>query len=264
MSYLRLIRISNVIVGGFSTVAGYFLTFGVDWAGAILPATVVAFTLAGGNALNDFFDIATDRICHPTRPLACGKMKPTTAIFLTILFWVFAIVIASSISLFHSIIAVISQILLFLYCYFLSGVPLAGNLIIALLGSMAVLYGVLPEPSILTIGASAIAGILHFTREVFKDIDDIKGDIAVGRKTLPIVVQSSTVRNFARAMSIISAVFMLSISWFLSYGLPFRIGAGITATIAVSSAFFNRSASLILKSAMITGILSMFAEVFLR
>src|SRR2546422_2100479 len=48
------------------------------WAALAAPlvlaaAAAAAFT-AGGNALNDIFDRETDRIKHPDRPLASGRL----------------------------------------------------------------------------------------------------------------------------------------------------------------------------------------------
>src|SRR2546422_6532026 len=53
------------------------------WGDLALPlvlaaAAAAAFT-AGGNALNDIFDIETDRINHPDRPLASGQLTLGTA-----------------------------------------------------------------------------------------------------------------------------------------------------------------------------------------
>src|SRR2546425_5770936 len=53
------------------------------WAALAAPlvlaaAAAAAFT-AGGNALNDIFDRETDRVNHPDRPLASGRLTLSAA-----------------------------------------------------------------------------------------------------------------------------------------------------------------------------------------
>lgn len=263
MAYLALIRIGNFVFVGLSTIAGYFLTHGVDWSGALLPAFVVALSLAGGNALNDFFDITADKISHPKRPLVRGEVKPIYAVWIVMFCWVSSAVISFFISPIHVAVALAAQTLLFLYSAFLSGLPLVGNFVVGTLGATAVLYATLPLPSTQTIGASVIAGILNLTREIFKDIDDREGDVSAGRRTLPIIAKPSTALHLARTTGFISAIIILTIAFILPYGLPFKIGSMLTAAITIISVLLHKRSSATLKFAMFVGIVSIFAEVYL-
>src|SRR5213593_5194098 len=76
---LRFARPLNCVMSAVGVGIGGVVGVGsAAWGDLALPlvlaaAAAAAFT-AGGNALNDIFDIETDRINHPDRPLASGQL----------------------------------------------------------------------------------------------------------------------------------------------------------------------------------------------
>jgi len=78
LEYLKLARIGNVVIAFLSVVVSGVLC-GVNVAGTwqIFAAGIAASMItAGGNSINDYYDIEIDRINRPKRPLPSGRVSP--------------------------------------------------------------------------------------------------------------------------------------------------------------------------------------------
>jgi len=76
---------------------------------------------------------------------------------------------------------VLPLLLLTIYALFLKATPIAGNLLVAALVAYTILYGALGAVGFprLILPAS-MAFLLNFSREIIKDLQDSKGDLASG------------------------------------------------------------------------------------
>ena len=142
---------------------------------------------AAGNAANDLWDVEADRINKPHRPLPSGALSREVAVVVggtaggagLLLGWLagrttFAI-------------AVPALVVMLAYSPLLKPRPVVGNVIVALVGSLPLIYGA---------GAVGdwraglvpfwLAALLHLAREIVKDLEDIPGDLAARRRTIPI------------------------------------------------------------------------------
>jgi len=174
----------------------------------ILIISVICIA-AAGNSINDYFDVRTDEINRPKRVVLNTLLKRRTAIITHLLlsflglclgFWVAYKIHYLRIFGFH----LAAVALLWLYSIRLKKIGLVGNLTIALLSS-AVLY----LPMIYEWGRQGVlfhnapwmyffkltkpvtlftlfAFLTSFSRELVKDLEDIKGDAHDGAKTFPI------------------------------------------------------------------------------
>lgn len=168
---------------------------------------------AAGYIINDYFDVKTDKINHPETVVVDVTIKRRWAMALHIIFNAIGLLLGFYLALkCHSIKLVSFQILSILLLWFYSThfkkQLLIGNIVVSLLTAciplMPLTYdyylsgdidplafimirNFLKFLSIIVFGYSAFAFLTSFAREVIKDMEDYKGDIQTGCKTMPIV-----------------------------------------------------------------------------
>lgn len=163
-----------------------------DWlavSAGILSATLIG---AGGYVVNDFFDLPIDRINKPHRPLPAGQLQPRTAYFFGALLFIAGL----NLSLItHKWIvfalAFLNLLLLFQYARVWKRKPLTGNLVVSWAAGSTFLFGGLITGNVRQVWPIAVyAFLLTLIREWVKDLEDVKGDSAVGGRTLAMVLES--------------------------------------------------------------------------
>ena len=193
-AFLRVLRPVNVLMIMVGVALGGVLSGG-DGAlqGAagtrLLWAALSAALIAGAaNSLNDVLDLEIDRINRPERPLPSGLVSVTTARLVWGLGTVAGVALAAFLSLTHLALALGAVGLLVVYNVSLKRVLLLGNVVVAFVIGLALVYGgwaVGPLGPAL-VGAG-FAFLTTLAREMIKDIEDGAGDAAAGVRTLPLV-----------------------------------------------------------------------------
>jgi geranylgeranylglycerol-phosphate geranylgeranyltransferase len=240
LEWWRLARAGNAIIAGVAAVVGAYLTDrSVNLGDAVWIALAPMFIVAAGNIHNDLLDLATDRISHPDRPLVTGAISLRSATTVMSFAYVAGLIVAASLSSLALTIAGVVVLGLTLYNHRLSRKCLIGNILVAAMGALPILYGGiglrgLDDPRWTIAGtAAAIAFWLHMARELLKDAVDVEGDIVAGRHTLAVVQGSRfTIRLGALAMLIAAALTLyLGVTGWL--GMIFMIGSGATVLPAL-------------------------------
>ncbi len=191
---LRLARPLNCLMSAVGVGIGGLVGVGPAAWGVLaaplgLAAIAAAAFTAGGNALNDIFDRETDRINHPDRPLASGRLTLGAARIFAASTFALAALFALFINRPALGIVGLNVLLMVSYEAWLKARGAAGNLVIAyLVGSLFLFAGVSVfqtafDPLIRTGILAALAFLATLGREITKDIEDIRGD--VDRRTLP-------------------------------------------------------------------------------
>jgi len=238
--------------------------------------TIVLLT-AGGNFINDYFDVRVDRINKPNEVYVEKQVKRRVVILAHILTTTLGILISffvgkSMDSYLPFVVALVVSIALGLYTPFFKKRVLSGNLIVSLCIGMIPLWSVWPQLSNLHIGFwtlifSVFAFSVNFSREIVKDIEDMDGDAAENYKTLPVVMGTQTARIYA-LLFLFAALITAGVTLFIaatqhhSLGTLYLIGMGmcLPLIVALFAVFMANSkegfhkASLILKIAMAVGI----------
>lgn len=211
---IRLIRPGNILMVIASVYVGaaiensLFLETIAEFNERLLFASISAGLVASGaNALNDFYDLEIDRINRPDRPLPSLIVMPSSAKLLAAILMLAGIGLGLHVSLTHGIVAALCCVTLWLYNRYLKTRGVAGNLAVAVIAGVTLIYGGL----VVGDGSGALTGavfafLLTMAREVVKDIEDVKGDAEIGSRSLPVVKGDSFARNFAIAFILVTII----------------------------------------------------------
>lgn len=208
--YIKLIRPLNCLITAIVVLVGGAISSSQNSIkiNLILASVVAAIVAASGNVINDMFDIEIDKIAHPDRPLASGKLKIIEAK----IFYMVLITISISISLILNIqlllISLFALILLYFYSFILKNIPLLGNVVIALLTALAFLFGGIAVDNISgAIIPAILAFLINLIRELVKDAEDYEGDKTYSVNTFPIKFGMKRTKQMALVISIILVAF---------------------------------------------------------
>ncbi len=224
LAFKHLMRIGNCTMGILMVVIGSFAVFQGDFLDhieLIIPACIVAFFLmAGGNMINDVFDVEVDRNAHPGRAIPRGIFSGRFVLFWALSFYAVALFFAAIINLNCFIFALAAEFLLLFYELSLKKYPGAGNIVIgALVGSVFLgTAAAIDRWKILTF-LGLLAFLINVAREMIKDIEDMEGD--VDRNTFP--------RSFGVNATLYAAWSILIITvvlFFIPY-YPLKLFSGI-------------------------------------
>ena len=218
MSFFRLIRSINLIIIAF-TMGGVWMSQTKNTIPAIEFVLFVVFTLliaGAGNAINDYFDVRSDRINKPEKIVLEKTIKRRWAI---IIHWVFnAIALVLSLYLswrfkswFYVFIHFFTTYLLWTYSVNLKRRLFWSNLSIALLVGIIPIIALKPiydlglQPNNLgpVLLFSLFAFLLNFSREIIKDIQDMEGDSLRNVRSIPIVYGRNKARWIATGISLL-------------------------------------------------------------
>lgn len=187
-SYIKLTRPQNNLIAALSVFVGATIAGDIEsWWKVIFACLSAFFISAGGNSINDYFDIKIDRINKPYRPLPKAEITPLSALRLSIFLFLFGIMLSVWIKPLSPLIALMAGGLLVVYSWNLKKTLLWGNLTVSLVSALAFIYGgIATNDSSLSLIPAAFALLFHLGREILKDVEDLKGDSSWGASTMPI------------------------------------------------------------------------------
>ena len=274
--FLRLIRPLNLLIIAVTmySIAGYLdIVYAGFNDGQMLILTFNFFLLvistvfiaAGGNIINDYFDVKADRINRPERTVLTKHIKRRWAIVFhwTLNFIAFAIAIYLALVLetfWYVFIHLLSINLLWFYSMQLKRTLVIGNVVIALLTALVPLLvgiyyqdyfrGVSLEeahpfhlnnyaffPIYLALGLGIFAFVLNLTREIIKDMQDVKGDLVLKARTIPIVYGLKKSRSIVVFFVLMTMALSIPIVWFWQTGYIDGIALAPLFLSALSSIF---------------------------
>jgi len=188
LSYLKLTRPQNNFITAVSVLVGATISGDVESWEKIFLACLSGFLIsAGGNSINDFFDLEIDRINKPHRPLPQGEISPFSALVFSISLFLIGILLSFWVKPLNILVAFIACGLLIVYSSRLKKRFLWGNLTVSLVCALAFVYGGIATSDFrLSLIPAVFALLFHLGREILKDIEDLKGDAFSGASTLPI------------------------------------------------------------------------------
>ncbi|MEL9939915.1 MAG: geranylgeranylglycerol-phosphate geranylgeranyltransferase [Ignisphaera sp.] len=235
-AWLSIIRIGNSIALGIAAVVGYIVGGGMNVYEAAKTFLAAFFIGGGGNIINDYFDREVDAINKPWRPIPSGLIKPFEAYVAALMFFLIGFAIALSSSYFAGIVALLAIVLVYFYSYSLKRVLLVGNISIAFLTALSIVYGSLfSSVNIHVFLAATYAFLFNLGREFLKGIEDVEGDKRFGIKTLA-TVYGVVVAFKASALiyGVLLAVSLLPIA-ILRYSIVYTLLALVVDAVIIYS-----------------------------
>jgi len=173
---------------------------------------------AGGNIINDIYDLEIDRINRPERPLPSGTMSVLQARIYLIFLFAAGVLFSWFISIETFIIAgPISIPTLIAYSACFKRQPLIGNLIVSFMLGLTFIYVGAAYGNIqVTLVMAALAFGFTLIREIVKDLEDMAGDARVEARTLPLVWGEDKTLNLVLSFMAVFVILDL---------LPYALGA---------------------------------------
>lgn len=245
LHFLKLLRFNNIaFIALFQIIIRYCIILpildihhieptltNVQFVILILATILVA---AGGNVINDYFDINTDKINRPEEVVVDKHLDRRTAILIHVILTLIGVFIGLYYAfLFHNenyaLTFIGVPIILWFYSTTFKKQMLVGNLIVAMLTALTALLVVSFEFAALSLvndheitestackqawfvtsTFAFFAFITNLSREIVKDLEDIEGDTAIGCKTLPIEMGT----KYSKIIIILLQLFMITILW---------------------------------------------------
>ena len=196
----RLVRAPNLALAAAGVVAGGWIALRQPvLPGPLLWAAASAIGIgAAGNIVNDLFDVAADRVNRPQRPLVRGAIGLGRARWLALATAAGGLLAARAAGQAVMFVGAATLALLVIYSPLIKVRGLLGNVTIATIGGLPLLYGALaagdPAAGVIPF---LLGAWLHLAREIAKDADDAPGDRVLGRHTVATYRGSATARSWA-------------------------------------------------------------------
>lgn len=217
---LELIRLRNAVMSVFGVFIGaVLLNVGspIDY-GAVSFATIsAALILGGGNTLNDYFDYEIDKVNKPSRPIPSGRISRSDAFILSLVMFLLGLGFSKAINNFCLGIAIFNTIVLIAYAKYSKKMLLLANISISYLVASIFVYGacsvyekgqwINPSGIMLVSVVTICSFLINLSREIVKDIEDVKGDAKAYSKTLPLVIGVEKSKRIALFFTLAAIVF---------------------------------------------------------
>ena len=115
---LDIAMMRNVIIAFFGVLTGsliFSMGTPIEVYNVAAAAVSASLILAGGNALNDYFDFEIDKVNKPKRPIPSGRITRSDAFMLSMVFFLLGLAFAKSINRFCLGISILNTLILVIY-----------------------------------------------------------------------------------------------------------------------------------------------------
>jgi len=256
LHFFKLIRIQNLaIIALTQYLFRYFILIPIMKLEPVSPvlshlnfALLVISTLfiaAAGYAINDYFDIRTDRINKPKKIIVGKHISRRVAMLIHTVFNVIAFIIGTYVSYKAGsvklvVILIIMITLLWMYSVKFKAYFLLGNILVSFSSAMSILivwifdmYAIHYTGEFIIMNIRTLnffvwayflfAFAISLLREIIKDIEDIEGDKKIGCTTIPVVLGVKKTKYFLYAILLISLCALIYLSYQICCSQYFKV-----------------------------------------
>lgn len=232
-AFLSIIRPQNCIIGGITVLAGVGISARVDVGYVDVAALFLQFLFgyvtyffvaAGGNVVNDIFDVEIDKINRPHRALPSGRMTIKQAWAYVMVLGLLGILFAWLNGAIGAVVVVVFLVIGYAYASKVKELGLAGNFMVAFSFAFGVIYGsiiygesvgniIIPIPSWLFF---ITAFMILQARETIKGAEDVEGDELRNVRTIARVYGFRAAAGVAALLNAIGVICYVLV-WILGY-----------------------------------------------
>ena len=197
--YVKIIRPVSSVMAGLSAIVGLILS-GSPISILFFYVFLAVFSLSGaGMVINDYYDIEIDKINAPHRPLPSGRISLKNALFYSVGLFIIGIFFSALLNIYCLFLALFNSFLEFLYSRNFKRTFLVGNVMVSYLAASTFIFGALITFDFRIVGIVFLLTFLtSLGREIFKSIEDTKGDRKMGLDTLPVAVGINSAKKIAQ------------------------------------------------------------------
>jgi len=251
-AYLELLRPHNLVVAALTTLIGYVTVLAAHgvietrllWEETLSYAVAaVVLVAAAGYVINDYYDVGSDAVSKPWRPIPSGRVGRREALSIAAVLFIAGLAVSLPLGPVAVAFVAANAASVYLYSARVKRTGFMGNVLVAansaatiVLGALAACYATRSHcPSIVLVPV-AVAFLLVLGREIVKGIEDYWGDLQECYMTLAVrlgPVKAARIAALVLALTAAaSAVPPLAAS---GYGVAYMLLAAATdATILYS------------------------------
>ena len=219
---VKLLRFELPFSAGVCIVMGQLLALGEFASAAVTIFGFMSVFLISASILvmNDFFDVETDKLNAPHRPIPSKLVTPNEALSFSLLLLLAGLLLSYIISITVFFISIVLAVIGFLYNRYFKKSGLPGNLMVSFSVGMTFIYGGtsvgLPfHKMVLFFGL--IAALIDLGEEIAADSLDIQGDLLINSNSLAIKYGKSTalkISGFIFFLVILLSAIPFILNWF--------------------------------------------------
>ncbi|MCK5278723.1 MAG: geranylgeranylglycerol-phosphate geranylgeranyltransferase [Cyclobacteriaceae bacterium] len=217
--FLKLTRFPNLLIIGLTQYLCviFLVAHPETWTtklydlNLLLLSSSTILIAAAGYIINDYYDIKIDYINKPDKVVVGKLIKRRIVLASHWLLNLAGIGIGFYLNLYIGILNLFAGFLLWLYSNQLKRLPFVGNLVIAFLTALSILVvAVYYHKNVsLLLCYAVFAFSINLIREIIKDMEDLRGDMRFGSKTLPIVWGLRKTKYFLYGLILIFVLIIL-------------------------------------------------------
>lgn len=242
MKFIELLRPPLLVVPAALGTCGVFLSCGnPDCLALTLGALIPSLAWAGGLVFNDYFDIESDRIAHPERPIVSGSISKQEGIAYGLSFYAVCLFLSFLVDISCLLVSSIVVILKTIYPYlgYLKREGILRNSCFGLAVGLCILIGSTIGGNIspLVITVTIIGMLIYTSDNIIGRFPDIEVDRKLGARTLPIQIGLKPAAMIALLLTSF-AVFITMFLWLLGLHISYLPTASIAGISLIVLAFF--------------------------
>ena len=171
-----------------------------------------ATTIASGYIINNFYDSEKDLINRPQKTMLDGMVSQNTKLSLYFTLNFVAVIFASYVS-FRAVLFFSLYIFgIWFYSHKLKKLPIIGNIVsttLTIIPFFAVFIYYKNFEAVIFVHAMFLLLLLSM-RELIKDLENLKGDLALNYKTVPIVYGEKTAKRMLSILTVLTCLLYTS------------------------------------------------------
>lgn len=232
----HLFRFELPFAAGVCVILGELLALGkvpTIWEMALGFLSVFLIS-ASSLILNDYFDLESDRINAPERPLPSGIVTKREVVFLSCVVTALGFLAGALLSFWALLVGILTWAVGFLYNWRFKKTGLPGNLMVSFSVGMTFIFGGISvgKPFEVTVWFfGMLALLINLGEEIAADAMDVDGDRKAGSRSLPVLIgRENAIRISATLFFLVVGISVLPfvLGWMeWIYVLPFLFMDGV-------------------------------------